>query len=261
MLPLLLSLALTAGNPSDEVVAMFEQRVLEAPAAGDQPAATRKYRLLRPEKIESGKRYPLIVFLHGAGERGDDNRQQLTYLPTWMLEPQRRAEFNAFLLAPQCPKDRLWAPLIRGEQIDDNPPELPPPDELKLVERMIERELAEQPIDVDRVYLTGLSMGGFGSWRLAADRPELFAAVAPICGGGQPRRAPDLAGLPLWVFHGDRDNVIHPQQSRAMVEAVQAAGGNVQYTEFEGVTHDSWTPAYIGSPDLLRWMFAQRRGN
>jgi predicted peptidase len=108
------------------------------------------------------------------------------------------------------------------------------------------------------VYLTGISMGGYGSWDLAARMPEWFAAVIPICGGGDETTAPKLKGLPIWCFHGAADKAVPVERSRTMVEAVKAAGGTVQYTEYEGVGHDSWSPAYR-DPATLDWLFRQRR--
>ena len=113
-------------------------------------------------------------------------------------------------------------------------------------------------VDARRVYLTGLSMGGYGTWELAARQPQRFAAVVPICGGGDERQASRLSALPIWAFHGAADNVVFPIRSQKMVDAIRAAGGKIQYTQYPGVGHNSWNQAYR-SDELLKWLFAQRR--
>lgn len=254
----------------EEIVQRFSAHELRF-TGGEYQDHAFAYRLLAPANVEPGKKYPLVLFLHGAGERGDDNRIQLLYLPTWMSDDDDRQRFPCYLLAPQCPKTKWWfdakrafaKPKSEGETAD-KPAEPSGPaslsDELKAVSRMVDEALAKHPIDPDRVYLTGLSMGGFGSWALAAAQPERFAALAPICGGGDAGTADRLATLPIWVVHGAADPVVPVARSRTMVEAVKKAGGNVQYHELEGVGHDSWTPAYREGDGLLKWLFEQRRG-
>lgn len=251
--------ALVTAEITDEQVRPFAERELRFSSDGYRDHVFR-YRLLAPEPQEPDARYPLVVFLHGAGERGDDNRLQLKYLPLQMAEREWRERFPCYLLAPQCPTGKWWARL--GKQpapAGDEPAPLAP--ELTAVEQMLESVLAEFPIDEDRVYLTGLSMGGFGSWHWAAVRPERFAAVVPICGGGDPRTAPRLVKLPLWAVHGGADPVVPVARSREMIEALKAAGGAPHYTELDGVGHDSWTPAYGDPAGVLAWMFSQRRAS
>jgi len=193
-------------------------------------------RFLPPRQTDSP--VPLVVFLHGAGERGDDNMQQLQTLPTQLF---RSPAFTGSVLAPQCPSGMFWGACM---------PEL---------EALIERTIREHHIDPQRVYLTGFSMGGYGTWELAARRPDLFAAVVPICGGGEMKWAPSLKKVPLWAVHGADDKTIPPQRSRDMIQAVQSAGGTPRYTEFPGIGHDSWHSAYDLSSGILTWMFQQRR--
>lgn len=264
----MMSFALAPEIP-EEIVQRFSAHELSY-TGGDYHDHAFPYRLLTPEKVEPGKKYPLVLFLHGAGERGDDNRIQLLYLPTWMSEADYRGRFPCYLLAPQCPKAKWWFDAKRAfgrpkadadatAQPADPPGAAPLSDELQAVSRMLDEALAKHPIDPDRVYLTGLSMGGFGSWALAAAQSERFAAMAPICGGGDAGTAGKLTQLPIWVVHGGADPVVPVARSRAMVEAVKLAGGNVQYHELEGVGHDSWTPAYRDPAGLLKWLFEQRR--
>jgi predicted peptidase len=223
------------------------------------------YRLLVPEDhgahagngaARRARAWPLILFLHGAGERGSDNRAQLKYFPAQMASPAYRRRYPAFILAPQCPPGRTWSAL----DLRDATPRFParPAAEANAVLRILDAVLRSHPVDPDRVYLTGLSMGGFGCWDLAARFPERWAAVAPICGGGNVRAAAVMKDLPVWAFHGARDKVVDVELSRAMVHALKAAGGRPRYTEFPAVGHHSWMPAY-GHRQFLPWLFRQKR--
>lgn len=246
----------SAGDVLDEAAERYEAGECRF-TAGTYDDHPLPYRLMRPESLAPGERYPLVLFLHGAGERGEDNLKQLKYLPAWLAEPERRAEFPCFVLAPQCPTRGWWVTPRRFLRPDQEANDVPA--ELIAVEGLLDEVLAREAIDPDRVYLTGLSMGGFGSWELAARRPEQFAALVPICGGGPEKQAARLVRLPIWAWHGGADAVVPPDRSRRMVEAVTAAGGQVRYTELDGVGHDSWTPAYTGPENVLTWLFAQRR--
>lgn len=206
------------------------------------------YRLLEPLPEQRGGPLPLVVFLHGSGERGDDNERHLRYLPAQCATPAMRATLPCFLLAVQCPAEARWT----GAALD-------------AVVAAMDAVLARPGVDHARVYLTGLSMGGFGAFELAARSPDRFAALLAICGGGDERLAPRLVGLPTQVWHGTADRSVPVERSRQLVHALRAAGGVVDYHELEGVGHDSWSHAY-GQGDALRWLFAQdqrqqRRGD
>jgi lysophospholipase L1-like esterase/poly(3-hydroxybutyrate) depolymerase len=216
------------------------------------------WKLLKPTRIEEGVRYPLVLFLHGAGERGDDNSRQLTWFGNPMASPAWSEAYPCYVLAPQCPKDRRWVEVDWSAKESARPAE--PSPAMEGVQRALRAVLAQHPIDTERLYLTGLSMGGFGTWDLAARHPTWFAAAAPICGGGDPRDAARLASLPLWCFHGADDKVVQVERSRAMIGALEAVGGAPIYTELQGVGHDSWKSAYSDDSGLLPWLFAQRRG-
>jgi predicted peptidase len=216
------------------------------------------YRLLRPPRVELGKTYPVILFLHGAGERGTDNEKQLMYLPQWLAEPGMQERYPCYVVAPQCRDDSRWVDVSWADAASTpQSPEMTP--DLAAAVAALDAVLATEPVDPDRVYLTGLSMGGFGAWDLAARMPERFAALLPICGGGDEATAARLARLPIWCFHGADDTVVLPGRSRSMIAAVKAAGGSPRYSELEGVGHDSWTPAYR-DPAVFDWLFAQRKG-
>ncbi len=214
------------------------------------------YRLLRPDATAAGSAFPLVLFLHGMGERGSDNRAQLKYLPTLMAKAEHRAAFPCYLLAPQCRPDRVWVETPRA--FDRAAPRQPPGPQMQAVIQMLDEVLRDFPIDTRRLYLTGLSMGGYGSWDLGTRLAERWAAVAPICGGGDELYADRLASVPVWAWHGVDDDVVPIEKSRRMIEAIRQSGGEPKFTELAGVGHDSWTPAYTDPAGLLPWMFAQR---
>ncbi|NCA10730.1 phospholipase [bacterium] len=232
----------------------FQSRTVTVTEAGQ--AVEFRCRLLAPSTIESGRRYPLVVFLHGAGERGRDNERQLECLPAWMAEPPLRERHPCFLLAPQCREGELWVDVSWAER--KSTPHGSPTTDMLAVTAAVDAVIAAEPVDPARIYLTGLSMGGYGTWDLAARQPERFAALLPICGGGDEATAPRLAKLPIWCFHGAADDIVPVERSRSMISALRAAGGDPRYSELPGVGHDSWTPAYR-DPAVLDWLFAQAK--
>jgi predicted peptidase len=216
---------------------------------------TRRYRLLRPD-LKPGETAPLLVFLHGAGERGDDNEAQLKYLPEHLASPEIRERYKAFVLAPQCREESSWVDAIWGETKSRAMADAPT-DDLRWVMQLIEHLLVAEPVDKGRIYLTGLSMGGYGAWELACRWPHLFAALAPICGGGDETQAASLVDLPIWAWHGAKDDAVPVERSRHLVDAIQNAGGQkCRYTELAGEGHKSWIPAYRPESGLLDWMFS-----
>ncbi len=250
---LLALLALEAGAVTDTI----GERTLKY-ASDDGTTREVKYRLLTPEKVEAGKKYPLVLFLHGAGERGSDNKSQLKYLPTWMAEPKMRAEHPCYLIALQCPADSKWVN-SPWDKATSQPLPKEPAEPMKMAIAIMNDVVKNEAVDPDRVYLTGLSMGGYGAWDLAARMPEKFAAAVPICGGGDDKQAEKLAKLPIWCWHGDADSAVPVQRSREMIAAIKKAGGNPKYTELPGVGHDSWTKAYTDPKGAIPWLFEQRR--
>lgn len=216
-------------------------------AAGEQMEMTmsRKvdvklnYLLYLPKDYSTDKAWPLIVFLHGAGERGGCNLELLKKngLPKLVAEGQ---DFEFIIVSPQCPEGKWWVGL------DDR------------VIALIDEVAEKYNVNKDRVYLTGLSMGGYGTWSIAAGYPERFAAIAPICGGGLPFLAGNLKNVPVWAFHGEQDNVVPLGQSQQMVDAVNAAGGQAKLTVYPEAGHDSWTQTYA-NPDLYTWLLSHTR--
>lgn len=221
---------------------------------------TLRYQVYVPVDYATSQNWPVILYLHGAGERGTDGiRQTLIGLGSAVRNDARR--FPAVIVFPQAPPDSSWTGVVAQAALAA----------LDSVQR-------EYRTDPQRVYLTGLSMGGNGTWYLAYRHPERFAAIAPICGWitalplfrGHPPVVPPsegaafetlarkLRGVPTWIFHGEIDPVVPVSESRQAHEAMKAAGANVRYTEFLGVTHNAWDPTYA-SVEFTRWLFAQRR--
>jgi dienelactone hydrolase len=214
------------------------------------------YRLVEPASIAEGASYPLVVFLHGAGERGDDGVSALRHFADRMATPGMRTRYPCFILAVQCPKEQRW---VDADWSAATPPSFAdrPSAPMDAVTAAIRTTVRSKPVDLSRIYLTGISMGGYGTWDLAARHPNWFAAAVPVCGGGDPATASRLVGLPLRAVHGLQDGVVPPERTRTMVTAIRAAGGTAELIEPD-CGHDAWTVAY--TPDgTLDWMFAQRR--
>jgi len=196
-----------------------------------------RYLLYLPRDYGKDKRrWPLMLFLHGAGERGDDLEKVKRHGPPKLVAAGR--EFPFIIVSPQCPEDEVWSNDVL----------------IALLDYMVE----DYQVDEDRVYLTGLSMGGYGSWNLACTHPERFAAVVPICGGGFSLAVHKMKRIPVWVFHGAKDDVVPVEESRRMVRALQNCGGNVKLTIYPDAKHNSWTPTYE-NPKLYEWLLKQRR--
>jgi predicted peptidase len=216
------------------------------------------YRVLRPVQVEAGKKYPLVVFLHGAGERGNGNDKQLVHGSKLFSDKENRAKFPCFVIFPQCPDNQTW---VTVPWSDKTPHKIPaePSTPLRLTKVLIDHLVIDEPIDCNRIYVMGLSMGGFGTWDFAARYPEVPAAIAPICGGADDSTAPKLKNIPVWAFHGALDTAVWPERSRSMTAALKEGGAMVRYTEYAKVGHNSWDNAFR-EPELLTWLFAQRKG-
>lgn len=214
-----------------------------------------KYRLRTPNEVVPKKTYPLILFLHGAGERGTDNTAQLKHGITALIEGADKLSDPVFLLAPQCPTKRYWTPIEKtGQTAEPDQPNVL----LDEVIALVDETAKTQPIDKKRIYITGISMGGYATWYLLARYPAKFAAAIPICGGGDPSQAAKFAKVPLWAFHGEADPVVPVQATREMIAALEKAGGKPKVTYFPGVAHDSWTKTY-DNPEVIHWFLTQHQ--
>lgn len=241
------------GLAADDFRGRFEAREF-----ADDDGTKLLYRLLKPKDYDPQTKYPLVLFMHGAGERGDDNVRQLVHGMNDFASDPIMAKYPCFVVAPQCPKEQKWADVDWSAPAHDLPPR--PANPLRLAMAAIAALEKEFSVDPARIYVTGLSMGGYGTWDALARYPGRFAAAAPICGGGDPAHAKAMAGTPIWAFHGGKDGVVNPQRSRAMIEAIKAVGGTPKYTEYPDAGHDSWSATYK-NPEFFAWLFAQRRSD
>ena len=214
------------------------------------------YQIFIPQNPSQERRYPLLVFLHGAGELGDDNTRQLAGFPREFVSAENQAKHPCYVIAPQCPKSDAWSSF----------PEYPasarsaasPTIATRITIELIEKLIAECNVDKSRVYVTGLSLGGEGAFDIVSRRPDLFAAAVPVCGIADVERASNMKSVPFWVFHGESDEINPVRYSREIVHALKAAGATPKYTEYKRVGHSIWSRAY-NEPDLLPWLFQQRK--
>lgn len=193
-----------------------------------------KYLLYLPEGYSKEEKYPLLVFLHGAGERGDDLELVKIHGPPKLIEAGH--DFPFIIVSPQVPLDEWWSP--------------------DTVAWLTKDIMDNYSVDTERVYLTGLSMGGFGTWRTATKYPEMYAAIAPICGGGDPSKAHLIKDVPVWVFHGAKDDVVPIKRSEEMYDALKEYG-NIEFTVYPEANHDSWTATYENSK-LYEWLLIHK---
>lgn len=228
----LLALLLLAVDPAQQTTGTIEHTVTETYSLN--------YIVQTPADFDpEGEPLPLVLFLHGAGERGDNLDKVKLHGP-----PKLAANGGdlpaAIIVSPQCPSDKWWNHYVPA-----------------LVELLNKIE-ADYPVDKDHIYITGLSMGGYGTFALAAAIPDRVAAIVPICGGGERWQARALSTVPAWVFHGAADTVVDPYESQRMVKVMNMAGGeHAKLTLYEGVNHDSWTQTY-NNPEVWDWLMSQR---
>ena len=215
------------------------------------------YRLFTPKGYDPERPYALILYLHGAGDRGSDNQQQFSQLTMWLARSKHQIETPAFVLAPQCPSGMQWVdtPWKKGSYSVEQTPLSEP---MRAALEILDAVQAEYNIDPDRILITGVSMGGFGAWDLVARFPERFAAVMPVCGAGDPSKAASIAHVPAWIFHGERDYTVPTRGAREMVKALTDAGASPIYVEYKDQEHGVWNDAYKDER-ALQWFFSQQR--
>lgn len=258
LLPLLLFISTLSLAQGD-----FEKRAFTT-----KKGQTLPYRMLYPKNYDqpvTGKapKYPLIIVLHGSGERGSDNEKQLVHGSKLFLADSNRTTYPALVVFPQCPDNLAWSTLRYSRNTMPIKLEAGYADTLAWTLQacydLIAQLQRDERVDKNRIYITGLSMGGFGTFEAIAKKPKLFAAAAPICGGGDTTYCEKYAKrVPLWVFHGAVDAVVPPELSRQMVAKLTALGANVTYTEYPGVNHNSWDNAFA-EPKFLAWLFEQNK--
>lgn len=238
---ILLAAAAIGSLSAAETKTMKEQKKAPRQQAGHmerQVTLTLDYLLYLPPDYDQKETWPLLVFLHGAGERGSDLNRVKAHGPAKLVEQGK--DFPFVIVSPQCPEGQWWP--VLGREV------------MALIDEIMEH----YKIDPDRVYLTGLSMGGYGTWSIASTWPQRFAAIVPICGGGRPFTAAALKNIPVWAFHGAKDPIVPLQESEQMVEAVNRVGGNAKLTVYPDAGHDSWAQTY-DNPDVYEWLLSHRK--
>ena len=216
------------------------------------------YRLLLPHNYDQKKKYPVVIFFHGSGERGTNNTAQTVTGVGIFLKPEIRAKYPCFVVAPQCSTNGWWVDSSKDPATGKRHSQ--PNGDMQLALKCLDEVMAAYSTDANRLYVTGLSMGGFGAWDCITRFPERFAAGVPICGGGDPESIDaTVARVPVWVFHSANDDHVPVQGDRDMVAAMKKNGGNPHYTEFPDSGHFCWDKAYA-EPKLMPWLFAQSLG-
>lgn len=228
-----------------------------------QGGDTLPYRILYPYHYDSNKQYPVVFFLHGAGERGNDNAAQLLHGGSLFLQDKVRSDFPAIIVFPQCSRSSYWSNVLR---IHDTASERrfvfladgAPTKYMQLAMELVRFVVTDLPVKKDRVYVGGLSMGGMGTFEIVRRMPGVFAAAFAICGGADPTTAKQLAKTPWWIFHGLKDNVVDPQFSKKMAAALKTRGASVKLTLYPEANHNSWDAAF-SEKALLPWLFSQHK--
>jgi predicted peptidase len=248
---LLLNLAFSFQSTNGQASRFSSEKYLSG--KGD----TLNYRLLKPEKTLQQK-YPLVIFLHGSGERGNDNEKQLKWGVLNFATDQMLIAHPAFVIAPQCPDNQSWSNIDRQKGFRDMKLNPQPAKPMEMLIDLIRKFVSQYPVDTARIYLTGLSMGGFGTFDALERYPGLFAAAVPVCGGGDTSKVAAFAHIPIWIFHGAEDKTVSPLCSRDMVEALVKAGARPGITFYPGVGHASWLGAYTDQT-MMEWLFNQHK--
>lgn len=249
------------------VISIDHSMAEEKPSPGKQVAQTLQLKLKStPDKPEEsfdisfwlylpknyqpdGKPVPLMLFLHGAGERGKDLAVVKKHGPPMLVDKGK--EFPFIIVSPQrsMTQEEEKLPYKEWKKTPWRPERLT---------ALLDTLEKNYNVDKSRVYLTGLSMGGYGTWNLASTHPKRFAAIAPICGGGDPKKMAVLKDLPIWTFHGDKDTTVKISETEAIIKAIKAAGGDPKFTVYKGVGHHSWIKAYENSK-LFEWLLEHRK--
>ena len=239
-------------------VRMMTQDTFEHMSFAAADGTKLKYRMLEPPETAKGRKFPLVIFLHGLGERGTDNEKQLTHGGQIFLNPATRDKYPAYVLFPQCPESAFWAYRNIPASYENMKAEEEMPAPFKAVKELIDQYLSYPDIDRSRVYIMGLSMGGAATYDMVARFPDIFAAAIPICGSIDPARLEGLEGVSFRIFHGDADKTVPVECSRRAYKALKKSECKVEYHEFPGCGHGSWNPAFTRD-DFMKWLFKQKK--
>ncbi|WP_311951341.1 carboxylesterase family protein [Mucilaginibacter terrae] len=260
LLLILTFVALVCTNAKAQQFAKYKKEVYQH--KGD----TLLYRILLPQNFDPTKKYPLLFVLHGSGERGNDNEAQLRNGGKVFLNDAFRKQHQAIVIFPQCPKESYWANAITKRDPKTNTllsveftTNKKPTQAMHALEGFVKHFLKNDYVDKDRVYVGGLSMGGMGTFELLWRKPKVFAAAFAICGGAHLETAKKYAKrVPMWIFHGVKDDVVLPKYSEQMVQAIKQYGGNPKFTLYPNDNHNSWDSAFA-EPELFNWLFNHKK--
>lgn len=254
LLTIALLLFVQLANAQDKTMFSKEQFI----KGGD----TLQYRMLLPENFDEKKQYPVLFFLHGAGERGTNNEAQLIHGSKLFLNPENRKNFPAIIIFPQCPQDDYWANVIIGDgkklerfsfQKGGKPRK-----SMELLIALVAKIKSEKFSDKDRFYVGGLSMGAMGTYEILRRKPNVFASAFAICGGDHVENVKKYKHVPLWIFHGAKDSVVPIQKSEIVVNELKRLNSDVKFRVYPDANHNSWDPAFA-EPDFLSWIFSYRK--
>lgn len=228
-----------------------------------QNGDTLNYRLLEPKKVKKNKTYPLVLFLHGAGERGLNNESQLRHGGKLFLEKKNRRKFPAYVLFPQCPPEIMWTHRQKHKTEEEGwifnfPLEDGPTWPAALVNNLVDSLKQSPHIDIDRIYIMGISMGGIGALEFLYRWPHKYAAAAVICGGHDPKLAEEYCHVPVWFFHGGKDDVVPIWYSQPVYEKLKECNAQTKFTLYPEANHNSWDPA-LAEPRLLKWLLKKEK--
>ena len=218
---------------------------------------TLNYRMFSPDR-DTLRKYPVVIFLHGSGERGNDNESQLKFGVMHFADDKISSMFPAFIIAPQCPPNMRWANISDHRNTSEVRLLQPPSRPMELLIELIQKIKKEFPVDTNRIYITGMSMGGHGTYDAIQRYPQLFAAAVPVCGAGDTSKAASIAHIPMWVFHGAEDPTVSPLYSLNMVSALTKAGAHPGFTLYPEAGHFISKAAYT-SLEMFAWLFRQHK--
>ena len=246
---LLIIVFLMFSNSNSQDLELFEKKTFEF------EKETLSYRILKPLNYNSNKQYPVHLFLHGAGERGNDNVSQLVHGGKLFLKKENREQYNSWVIFPQAQKNDWWG-YKDPYKFDYNVKESKA---MSLVVKLMDDFTQRKDVDPNKVFVSGLSMGGMGTFVILNLRPEMFAAATPICGDGDPSLVSNYSKkVPVWIFHGSDDTVVSPKKSLKMAKAIIENGGSPKITFYENVGHDSWNNAFA-EKDFLKWIHSKSK--
>ena len=246
---LLIIVFLMFSNSNSQDLELFEKETFEF------EKETLSYRILKPLNYNSNKQYPVHLFLHGAGERGNDNVSQLVHGGKLFLKKENREQYNSWVIFPQAQKNDWWG-YKEPYKFDYNVKESKA---MSLVVKLMDDFTQRKDVNPNKVFVSGLSMGGMGTFVILNLRPEMFAAATPICGDGDPSLVSNYSKkVPVWIFHGSDDTVVSPKKSLKMAKAIIENGGSPKITFYENVGHDSWNNAFA-EKNFLKWIHSKSK--